>query len=195
MRAVPLRYIVQRSFHRYLLLLALAGGGSCSSERTSVIACGFLPNFCCHHAMTPSAGMRLPKCTCQKLWNGTTGVGESLVPLGSFVVFFALLRAASPFASACRVPPAAAHLAVSRVTPTLQPERRVWRGRLSWTLRLVVRWCRSRWWRGCWWRCRWWSLDICCLVGSLCVVRGCPLTAFSFVVRHILTPTALLPSG
>ena len=38
-------------------------------------------------------------------------------------------------------------------------------------------------------RCRRWSW-ICCLVCSLCVVRSCPLTAFSFFVffvHHIHT--------
>ena len=29
------------------------------------------------------------------------------------------------------------------------------------------------------------ELDLCCLVGSLCVVRSCPLTAFSFFVHRI----------
>jgi len=39
------------------------------------------------------------------------------------------------------------------------------------------------------------ELDICCLVCSLCVVRSCPLTAFSLFVHHIHKPLRVSERG
>ena len=47
-------------------------------------------------------------------------------------------------------------------------------GRLPWTLRLVVVLVPELTVQGLCWMAV--ELDVCCLVGSLCVVRSCPLT-------------------